>query len=432
MSQNKLKQRIFKGLMSGAFGQAVTIGIQLLSIPLLLHYWGIELYGEWLILSAIPTYLSLSNIGLPATAGNAIAMLDENTDQEKRLEIYQSTWFMVTGFSLIMLFIFIAAIYLFNVYELTNIKTMAKETFFIAISLLLFHVILCFQSGILKIAYRAIKRNPFGDFLNYLTRMFEWIGASILVFYGQGIIEVALCFVIVRVLSNIIQWGILKINKNKLSIGVKYYKFSAVKSLLKPSVAAMSFPLGLALVLQGMIILIGHFLSPASVVVFNVYRTLTRVVVQVVAVINQSIWPEISYAYSQGNINLIKSLMKRSQMVCFIIGLVLITALHFTHELIIDLWLNKSIIHNELLFQTLLAATFIHLLWQPFWVTKMALNKHVIFSYFFVLISLLTILISTQLIPLLGIIGVGYSMALGEALLLCSSYYLIKKTIRAL
>ena len=60
-------RRILHGLGANAYGQLVAIVIQLAGVPILLHAWGTQLYGEWLILAAIPTYLSMTDFGvLPA------------------------------------------------------------------------------------------------------------------------------------------------------------------------------------------------------------------------------------------------------------------------------------------------------------------------------------------------------------------------------
>jgi hypothetical protein len=63
-------RRILHGLGANAYGQLVVIIIQLAGVPILLHAWGTQLYGEWLILAAIPTYLSMADLGFSQSAGN--------------------------------------------------------------------------------------------------------------------------------------------------------------------------------------------------------------------------------------------------------------------------------------------------------------------------------------------------------------------------
>ncbi len=47
-------RRILHGLGANAYGQLVVIIIQLAGVPILLHAWGAQLYGDWLILAGHP------------------------------------------------------------------------------------------------------------------------------------------------------------------------------------------------------------------------------------------------------------------------------------------------------------------------------------------------------------------------------------------
>jgi len=69
-----MKRRIIAGMGANSFGMAITIGIQLISLPLFLHYWNTSTYGVWLMLSAIPAYLSMADVGMVTAAGNRMNM----------------------------------------------------------------------------------------------------------------------------------------------------------------------------------------------------------------------------------------------------------------------------------------------------------------------------------------------------------------------
>ena len=67
-SGRHVTRRILHGLGANAYGQLVVIVIQLAGVPILLRAWGMQLYGEWLILAAIPTYLSMADLGFSQSA----------------------------------------------------------------------------------------------------------------------------------------------------------------------------------------------------------------------------------------------------------------------------------------------------------------------------------------------------------------------------
>lgn len=65
-----ITRRILHGIGANGYGLLVTVVVQLAGVPILLHAWGAQLYGEWLILAAIPTYLSMTDLGFSQSAGN--------------------------------------------------------------------------------------------------------------------------------------------------------------------------------------------------------------------------------------------------------------------------------------------------------------------------------------------------------------------------
>ena len=72
---NSTKRRLFLGFLSNVVSKFATSVIQLVQVPVFLHFWSVPLYGEWMIVTAIPTYLSLSNMGFGNVAGNEMTMM---------------------------------------------------------------------------------------------------------------------------------------------------------------------------------------------------------------------------------------------------------------------------------------------------------------------------------------------------------------------
>src|SRR3990167_9295719 len=87
---NPLIRRIVAALGANAFGQATNIVIQLASLPLFLHQWNMSTYGTWLMLSAMPAYLSMADVGMVSTAGNRMTMAMGNGQVAQANAVFQS------------------------------------------------------------------------------------------------------------------------------------------------------------------------------------------------------------------------------------------------------------------------------------------------------------------------------------------------------
>src|SRR5579863_2004584 len=87
-----VRRRLLRGLGATALGPVVTAVIQLGSIPLLLHAWGAAKYGDWLMLSAVPSYLTFANLGFGDASGSDMTARVARGDRKGALETFQSSW----------------------------------------------------------------------------------------------------------------------------------------------------------------------------------------------------------------------------------------------------------------------------------------------------------------------------------------------------
>ena len=293
-----VRRRVVQGIGANGFGQGVTLLTQIVSVPIFIAAWGMDLYGEWLIVSAIPTYLALSDIGLTATAGNLMAILAEKRDVKQMLSVYQSTWVMVSILSLAVLTLLLAFTWFIDTSKLLGLTRITGTMLNITLLLLFTYVVLSLQTGILQLPFRVTKENPLSVAIVNSIRLLEWFIATIVVVAGWTVAAVACAFVLTRAFGNICLFLILR-NRQEipLRLGIQHANLQALKKLFRPSIASMCFPIGLSLTLQGFILLIGNVVGSSGVALFNIYRTLTRVPIQAVTSINQAVWPEISYAY---------------------------------------------------------------------------------------------------------------------------------------
>lgn len=427
-----MKLRIIQGVGANGFGQAVTLLIQIASVPIMIHAWGVELYGEWVALSALPAYLALSNIGLTSTAGNSLAMLAEQGNQGRHMQaIYQSTWAMVNLVSFSALAILAAIIFSINIKSTLNFKISGEYDLNYTLIVLLLNVAMTMQTGIFEIAFRVIKKNPFAVFFSNLIRLFEWLGATLAVLLGKHFLAVAMCMSVMRIIGNITYWILLNNSNSPLKIGFSQASFKHIKQLIRPAIASMSFPLGLSLTMQGMILLINSLAGSIGVTIFSLYRTFTRVPIQIATSVNQAFWPEISYLYGNNETRSVRKLVSKMQLICSGFGIAVVLTIYSMGPFLIDLWASTPLQHDNFLLNTLTLAALVHIFWQPFWVAMMATNKHSKFAIWFLIISSISFVFAWFLIDRSGLIGAGYAALLTELLLIISAFFCYRTTFRS-
>jgi hypothetical protein len=89
---SSVKRRLTLGFISNWISRLASTIIQLVQVPVFLHFWSVPLYGEWMIVNSIPSYLSFSNIGFGTVAGNEMTMMVAREDRAGALRVFQSCW----------------------------------------------------------------------------------------------------------------------------------------------------------------------------------------------------------------------------------------------------------------------------------------------------------------------------------------------------
>src|ERR1700686_5660464 len=92
---NSTKHRLMLSFLSNWISRLANTIIQLIQVPVFLHFWSVPLYGEWMIINSIPAYLSFSNVGFGSVAGNEMTMMVARDDREGALRVFQSCWWLI-------------------------------------------------------------------------------------------------------------------------------------------------------------------------------------------------------------------------------------------------------------------------------------------------------------------------------------------------
>lgn len=389
---SQLKQRLLKGLGANAYGQLVTIGIQLLSVPLFLYYWGAEQYGEWLILAAIPAYLSLSDIGFATVAANDMTMRIAREDNEGAIEIYQSGLAFICCVCCVIFVILLSFLFLTDITNGFNYKNFSNSDVRYIIVFLSAQALISLVGGMHNAGFRASGLYATGTFFTNSIRLSEWVIAALLVMQQSSGVVIALWIAIVRVIGTILmQFCLLKMSP-WINLGFKKAKFITIKGLIKPSFGFMAFPLGYAFSIQGTTLALGHTFGASTVAIFTSYRTLTRLTVQAVNILSQAMAPEISASFGEGNLDNAKKMHIRGFQINLIIGLFCTIFMLIFGMYIIQAWTHNRLPESPWVFNFLLFAALATAIWQSSWSVLLSTNNHLKMAAVFLVCNLLGVI----------------------------------------
>lgn len=402
-------RRVIAGIGANSFGIVITIGIQLVSLPLFLHYWDTATYGVWLMLSAIPAYLSMADVGMVTTAGNKMTMAMGKGDIPEANRVFQSAQlFMVIVCGTIAMLIVPLMLWA----PIPGLESMDRRVALSAMSIGV--LVALFGGGLSEVVFKSTQRYAKGTMLSNYVRLGEWLGSMLGLMLLGSFAAVALSALVIRLIGTIATMLLASRCEHKLCWGVNDADRDEIRSMVKPAVSFMAFPLANALSFQGVTLLVGVLFGPASVALFNTYRIIARMAVQVTAIFSHALWPEFSRLFGQGGILAVAKLYRRTALLGSVQSLVLSLVIYFLSPWLLQLWTHGAIeFVPSLMFLMLLYAA-VGGIWHIPRVMLMASNQHVGLAYWSLAAGGLTVGMAWLLGKAYQVNGVAIAMLASE------------------
>ena len=423
-----LISRLTKGLGAQGFSQAVQIFIRLAEVPLLLGFWGTQLYGEWLMLTAIPAYFALCDGGFAGAASREMAMHSGAGNRPGALSLFQSTWLLLLLISLCVGLFTLVAVQAAPLHEWLAFKVMGSTTVKLVTLLLVAHMLVGFQTGFIYGGFYCEGRYALGMALSATTQLMEFGGLALAVAFGSGPVGAAFGYLGGRIGGLFLMRIGLYRATPWLHYGWRVATLGEVRRLAAPAFASLAFPLGNAFNFQGMRLVVGLMLGPPAVVVFSTLRTLTRLSMQPSAVINRLIEPEMASAYGGNRHNDFRRLFPRSSQVALWMSAVSCIVLGVAGERMLGIWTHGKVSMDWPLYTLLLLSAGVNAIWYTAMMAAYATNRHVRVALVYSAVYGGAVFgLAYIFTRILGIAGGGLALLLSE---IAMAPYVLQKTFK--
>ena len=391
-------RRILHGLGANAYGQLVVIVIQLAGVPILLHAWGTQLYGEWLILAAIPTYLSMADLGFSQSAANDMTAQVARGDRAEALAVFQSLGALVFSAASIGLLLVTMLLFGLPLQHWLHFQAMSTGEVRWVLWFLAAEMLVRLTEGTVHAGFRANGDYALHTAIYYSTMLVQYAGAWYMAEAGMGPIRAAASFFVVRCIVTPAAATWLIRRHAWLHFGFKKAKTSELRRLGRPALANLGMPLAQALNVQGMVLAVGAVLGPLAVVTFSTLRTLTRLVMQLGAAVSNAAEPEFASAHGKVSLELLQKLYAHVLRASFWLALPAAIGLALLGSDILHLWTHGRVAMNALLFRWLLISALANVFWYGALIVLKAANRHLRTAFLYSLSAGASVLVAVGLL----------------------------------
>ncbi len=413
-----VKLSLLRNMGAGAWGNVSMVLIRLVQVPLLLLYLGVEDYGRWLVISSLPSWLSLANMGFGSVAANEMTMAVAAGDVTKARSLFSTAMALIVGIGLIG-FVFTALLAPFLPWADLLMVSSARHTE-LAFSLfwLVMSVFISFSGELYSGRFRAAQKAHMGMLISSIKPWISLLLLFIVLNFTTSFAYIAFASFCSILLHLFLLGWLSRRAMPALSFSTQLVERKWFKGLFRKGVAFQAFPLGNALLFQGNLLVVQALLGPAAVALFGTARTLVRSVNQVIGLINHAIWPELSYLYGGGDMLRTARLHRIGVALSVAVACagVLVLALLGSH--IYEFWVGKTIeLPRHLLLLFLLPIPF-NALWITSSVVHSACNQHEGLAKRYLLASSLSIVFCMLLSYVQGIEGAALSTLVADIVLI--------------
>lgn len=406
-----LKPGLAGNIGANGLGQVIQIFIQLVSVPVYAHYLGVTNYGVWLIFFTIPAYLAFSDFGLTIAAGNDMTMCVARGEIGGARTTYRA---MRRGINIIILALLASAWLLLFVARphLLDFATGAcggkpREV----LLLLLGYGLAALQGSTTFAAFRANGEYSVAAYRMQWISLVEALGAIIMALIGQGLPGMALAYFATRLTGTI--WLQLLLHRRAPSLihGSSDPIFGRIRKLAPFAAAAVVLPIANGVILQGMVAVLAAVAGPAAVPAFAAARTLTRLPVQLAALVNLASLPDYTAGDARGDDARKTDLVALTLLAIAITLLPAAVLFALWGKWLLLLWSNGVLEVAVPVVLALVISMVTNGCWVPLSNFMLAINRHARFTYVYLALSLAALGMARFFIPEHGALGAAIAVA---------------------
>lgn len=326
---------------AGIFVKAISLLLQVISIPLLIKYLGKEEYGILLTFLSFTLFLNVGDLGVGIYLQNELPklLIENNLLKIKKMVIasYYST--ILVSFSLIAFFLML--IYWVDIFEIFDVKKKESNKWVPIITIVGF--LLTIPLNLSAKIYIVLLKGYIAEVFNALSYLFLLLLLFLYLKKGTSSNLVALYFQFPPIVCGVLSTLYLIIRYKDFFSNVNIYELDNIFEIVAKSIKYLLIPFSVILISAPDVILIAKLIDTESVVDYNILLRVTYLFTFPVIVFIYPLTPILNNSLVSKDYNYINSVLKKTLLSITIIYSTIVVFIYFFGNKLIYLWLGNKI-----------------------------------------------------------------------------------------
>jgi O-antigen/teichoic acid export membrane protein len=384
---------------------------QLAFVPILLKWWGGQLYGEWQIMTAAVVYITFLNFGMHTYVGNRLNQCYSRGEMNECTRVLHSALLVAVLILVVAFFIFVPMFWLLPLTKWLQLKVTTPAAAAFVCTVLLFKILFSVPAGFIGGVYWAVGDYARERFAAQTLQPFAIAAATVIVvMLGGGVVQVACVHLIGFFTLILFLWRDSQRRHSEIRLGLRHADLRLGLHFVAPSILFFVLELSYALAIQGSTLLIGIGLGAIPVAVFVTLRTLAHLIFQLVAAVSSSLRPELTSLEAQGRYAELREIHTISAKILLWLSVTVALFVHFAGKDVVRLWTGGRIIYEPALMDVLLLMQVSAAWYESSLVVLTASNKHQSLAWMRTVSSAAGLLAGYLFLHRIGVTGVALGL----------------------
>lgn len=398
-------------------------------VPLFLTEWGKYVYGDWLTLAALPVYLGFTDLGVGYIAANKGSMFSDATKTEEAEIVFATTWRIQSIIALIGILLVGITLDRLNLAKILHLAILSRREVTTVEMLLATYVLIGLLTSTFVIPYRFVRRNARIVTWQNFGRLIEVTATGIALLLGARVVTIAA----ILALSRLATGSAIMVDSRRicprLRLKSSRYCPKEARVLLVYGATYCLYPIGSALLLQGMTVVTNIALGSVAVVVLMAVRTTTRYLVTGFSMVGNSAWPEFSTYFGSRRYRSADRLRRIVGQIAICVTLVLGTLIVLIGPWFVRVWTRGVVVETHMLFGLFTLDALTYCLWFINSVVLNAGNHHRVVAMYFFAFALLTLPAAYVAMRCWGIAGAPIATAIFNCIQVVVIWHAVKNVL---
>lgn len=341
LGMNDRYKKIILSGFSTAIVKLITVGLNLITVPLTLSYLGNLRYGIWLSISSVLTLLSFADLGLGNGLLNAVTKANANKDLVQLKKAISSAFFLLMAIALFLVVLFILIHNIVDWEVVFNVKSgISTSELNNTIAVIILMIIFNIPLGIVQRIHEGFQEGFKFQFWLLLGSIISFLLLIVSIHYRLGLPFLVLAFSSGPLFATIFNAYYLFFVKQKhLRPRLKYFELSFGAKLIKSGLAFLVLGIFTLIGNSSDDIVIAHVLGNAEIAHYEIVKKMYLISMMTQFLI-QPMWPAFGDAIEKGDYNWASKTLWNGLKLSILFGGLISLPIVFFGGNIINYWLS--------------------------------------------------------------------------------------------